>query len=102
MDVVLVDGFSLTINHSPSTHQPSFSQIFEKIAHQRAGFRFTNAAINFGHVMARGAMEYSGAMFNAAAFGIIRAEINALDARKRKGVSAHRAWLERDVKIEMI
>lgn len=61
--------------------------------------RGINTIVDFRHVMRLRVGEDARALADAAGFWIRRAIVEALDAGRRNGHGAHRAWLQCDVKV---
>lgn len=65
----------------------------EKLFQQFAAFRFLDAAIHFGPVVAGGLREPNGAVLDRSAFGVGGAVIEAANAGMADGRRAHGARL---------
>src|SRR5262245_13978728 len=71
----------------------------EKVAQQRRGLAFPDAAIDLGPVQAGRGGEIAHAVLDRAALGIGGAVIDPSDAGERDRRRAHRAGLERHVEV---
>ncbi len=69
----------------------------EEIPQQRRGAALVDAAIDLGAVVAGGLAEDARALLDAAAFGVLGAEIEPADASKRDCLGAHRTGLQSDI-----
>ncbi len=72
---------------------------FEEGFEQGFGFSRVDAIVYFRHVVGLGMGEDTRALGDAAGFWIGGCVIKAIDAGRRDGHCAHRAWFERDVKV---
>src|SRR5665811_2030227 len=71
----------------------------EEVLQQACGGGLTDAAIDFGRVVAGGLAEKARPVLHGAALGIARAEIEPADAGEGDGAGTHGAGLQRHIEI---
>jgi len=79
-----------------------FATLVEKPFEQRRCLGLADAGIDFGPVQALGMIEHPRAVFDCAALGIAGRVIQPRDPGMGDGACAHRAGLQRHVKVAVV